>query len=477
MIGQIVSQTTDGAAVHAYLSHDRREPGQPRPESAERVAWVETLESPTDDPDETLRLMERVIAQREVLKRRAGVTARGRKVKTTFLHGVLSFAAHERPPLEEQRAAARSWLKALGLDERMAIAYAHTDGRVVHVHLLVCKIDPYTGRAVDLGRSKLRLSRWAHQWEVDHGGVIIATRVEREKQRRAFAAALAKEMKDFRASGRTKRERSAERRQAREAATERLRNTGAHRMTPRQPTRGAGRDDRTPEEKAAWRRMFESPEYRALSRPEQKAANRDLKARLDALRKERAAAEPARPEPPVPDVPPSAPPPAAVEATPDVPPAVPDAMRPGADVAPPPDAEPPAAEVEAVPDVPPPQPDVAADVAAAARRVARWSQSRGAPSDAAVAALTAELRKGGSAADVFGADAIDEWHRQRPKSQVSDSVAWMQESAALIEMLRDAHAKFNEVPPAPPQMPTAVAGGSGPDRAGPTRGRGGRGRW
>ena len=78
-------------------------------------------------------------------------------------------------------------LKSLRLDDRhYAVCAAHTDTACPHVHVAVSRVDPETGRAVNLdaGATK-RLSRWAEQYEREHGGIVVPTRVERRKAQAA----------------------------------------------------------------------------------------------------------------------------------------------------------------------------------------------------------------------------------------------------------------------------------------------------
>ena len=78
-------------------------------------------------------------------------------------------------------------LKSIRLDDRhYAVCAAQTDAACPHVHVAVSRVDPETGRAVNLdSRATKRLSRWAEQYERDHGGIVVPTRVERLKAQAA----------------------------------------------------------------------------------------------------------------------------------------------------------------------------------------------------------------------------------------------------------------------------------------------------
>ena len=323
MIGRIISQGRGIAGLARYLSHDRATTPGEKPETSERVAWTRTFGSPTDDVDLTIRIMQGTVADRNEIKARAGGPAVGRKLKTTYVHGLVSFDIGESPSIREQTDAVDGFLQAAGLEGCLAVAWAHTDTEALHIHVAACKVHPYTGRAATMSHGWQKLSTWARQWEEAHGGVRIQTRVKRAAERAEFRAAVDEEMAAFAPTNGTKREQARERAKARNQAKEKV-LASAPPMTPRQPTRGAGRDDRTPEEKARWRALFADPEYLALGSKQQKVARKALRAELDAARAAAAGAAPPVPaEEPLPaEVP--APPPVPAEPVVHEPPSTPE---------------------------------------------------------------------------------------------------------------------------------------------------------
>ena len=99
---------------------------------------------------------------------------------------VLSWPAGPRPR-QNMLSTVGGALKSIRLDDRhYAVCAAHTDTACPHVHVAVSRVDPETGRAVNLdSRATKRLSRWAEQYERDHGGIVVPTRVERRKAQAA----------------------------------------------------------------------------------------------------------------------------------------------------------------------------------------------------------------------------------------------------------------------------------------------------
>ena len=153
------------------------------PGTTDRVAWTETINLPTRDPDRAWRMMANTARAQSVLKAVAGVKTTGRKLEKPVLAYSLSWHPDERPTMDEQLTAAKESLQALGLDEHQAIVICHTDEPHPHVHVLVNRVHPMTGRAATLSKSKLVLSQWAQGHEERHGRVRCTVRVENNARR------------------------------------------------------------------------------------------------------------------------------------------------------------------------------------------------------------------------------------------------------------------------------------------------------
>ena len=281
--------------LFTYNAHDQVTAENPRPTTSERVAWIATLESPTDDAQLTMRIMQGVVADASILKRRAGGSSKGRKLRYPYVHNMFSWRPGEHPTMEKKLAAVREGLKAVGLDDRIAIAVAHTDTDHEHVHTMTCRVHPYTGLAATLSHSQKKLQNWAEDYERRHGGIQVPARVERRKERAAFEAAVAEEMKDFEPTAleptaRTLREQQRQQAEARRAAKRRVRATGRHRLTPVQPQRGPGGAARTPtdwlpREQTAFNKLYRRHREDGTDRPTAAAERRKLRTRLDLNRR------------------------------------------------------------------------------------------------------------------------------------------------------------------------------------------------
>ena len=186
---QDLDERPDSPEARAYeaavAERSRRVEETPRPSTASRVAWTETINLATDDPRLAARQMAATVDYAGELKRLAGVGAGGRKLEKPVLHYTLSWAEGETPQRPAMVDAARSSLQALGIADRQAVVVAHSDGTTPHVHVIVNRVSGEDGRSAALSQSKLKLSRWAEGHERQQGRIHCEQRVENNRLRRS----------------------------------------------------------------------------------------------------------------------------------------------------------------------------------------------------------------------------------------------------------------------------------------------------
>ena len=170
--------------VADYCLHDRWVPGQGHPESAERVEWTETRNLATEQGDRAARIMAATAEAGPDLKRLAGGAATGRKLEKPVCHYSLNWAKEEKPDRQEMSRAAAESLKALGMERHQALIVSHRDGQP-HVHVIANRVDPESGKAAGLSRSKLKLSKWAERYEREQGKIRCPERERNNKRREA----------------------------------------------------------------------------------------------------------------------------------------------------------------------------------------------------------------------------------------------------------------------------------------------------
>ena len=214
MVVKMSSPGRSFGGVADYCLHDPRMPGEAHhPESAERVEWTETRNLATSEGERAARIMAATAEASPDLKHLAGGAATGRKLEKPVCHYSLSWAKDEKPDRQEMRRAAQESLKALGMERHQALVVSHRDGQP-HVHVIANRVDPESGKAAGLNRSKLRLSKWAERYEREQGKIRCPAR-ERNNARRGQG----KQVQDrvSRPTGRHRRERMNPQQEEREA--------------------------------------------------------------------------------------------------------------------------------------------------------------------------------------------------------------------------------------------------------------------
>jgi hypothetical protein len=106
-------------------------------------------------------------------------SSKTKKCVEDCLHLSLSWDIDENPTRAEMEAAAHSVLAKLGMANARAIFAAHNDTEHRHLHLVISRIDPASGKAFSNSFDTEILSDWALQWELEHGGVRCKARLEK----------------------------------------------------------------------------------------------------------------------------------------------------------------------------------------------------------------------------------------------------------------------------------------------------------
>src|SRR5258708_37672319 len=114
-----------GAAL--YYLHDKRQDGEAERFTSRRVAWVETVNLPTGDPERAWRIMAHTALAQAELKAAAGIKATGRKLEKPVFAYSIAWHPGERPTKAEQMEAARASTEAQGLKGNHAITLFQDD--------------------------------------------------------------------------------------------------------------------------------------------------------------------------------------------------------------------------------------------------------------------------------------------------------------------------------------------------------------
>jgi hypothetical protein len=167
----------------AYHLHDKPSTVHPRPRTSERVVFTAARNLANADPYAALDEMWRTAEDAAHLKLRAGHVLTGRKNVLPVKTVSLAWAPGQSPTREEMCAAADSFLKAMGWGEHQALYIAHSDTAHAHLHIILNRVHPDTGRTLNDWQERKCAQRWALDYEREQGAVLCPERAARHKAR------------------------------------------------------------------------------------------------------------------------------------------------------------------------------------------------------------------------------------------------------------------------------------------------------
>lgn len=265
MVPKVAAKGTSFKGAGAYYLHDKKA------DSSERVAFTHTENLPVNDAKRALDCMAYTAMHQNEIKAASGAAKTGRKLTAPVYTYSLSWAPDEQPTQEEMIEAGRETLKALGLDEHEVLMVAHNDKPHPHLHLIVNRVHPETGKAAGLSNDHLALSRWAEDYEKRQGEIRCEQRVENNKARRAGNFVKDRMTIDKGAFHRWRRERSKRAFAVRQTAAENL--SAYHKrqrevlLNERERRIAAARQEIKERHRPAWAALFrrQKEEWREMS--------------------------------------------------------------------------------------------------------------------------------------------------------------------------------------------------------------------
>lgn len=173
MVPKLTPKGTSFKGAAAYYLHDKEAM------TSERVAWTETYNLATDNPDMAWRIMAATAKDQNRLKEQARIPATGRKSADVVLAYSLAWHPDEKDTLtrEEMMLAAKASISALGAEHCQALIVAHNDEPHPHLHVILNRVSPEDGRLLSSSKEKLNLSKWAQAYEAARGKIYCEQRV------------------------------------------------------------------------------------------------------------------------------------------------------------------------------------------------------------------------------------------------------------------------------------------------------------
>lgn len=159
----------------AYYLHDkaadRSIDKSLKPTSAERVMFTETRNCANQDPFRALDEMWFVADNQDWLKMQAGVKRGGRAVENPVKTIVMSWHAKDEPSTEHMIESADAFLRHMGWQEHQAVIAGHDDTDHKHLHIILNRVHPESGRTLDDYKERIHAQEWALQYERAHDQV------------------------------------------------------------------------------------------------------------------------------------------------------------------------------------------------------------------------------------------------------------------------------------------------------------------
>lgn len=136
-----------------------------KPKTDERVWFTDTRNCLELDPARALDEMWRTAEDQAYLKMQAGVKRGGRVCEEPVKTMSLSWHKDDRPEPQHMIDSADALLKHMGWDQHQAVLVSHNDTEHRHIHIVLNRVNPDTGRTLDDYREQKRAQEWALQYE------------------------------------------------------------------------------------------------------------------------------------------------------------------------------------------------------------------------------------------------------------------------------------------------------------------------
>jgi hypothetical protein len=166
-------QASGGSFLGAgkYYLHDKLQDGERialKDQGDERVWFTDTRNTLNTDPERALDEMWRTAEDQAYLKMQAGVKRGGRMTEDPVKTLSLSWHKDDKPTPEHMIESADAYLKHMGWDAHQAVYVGHNDTEHRHIHIVLNRVNPDTGRTLDDYREQKRSQVWALTYEKEH---------------------------------------------------------------------------------------------------------------------------------------------------------------------------------------------------------------------------------------------------------------------------------------------------------------------
>ena len=178
MVPKIAEQGHSFKGAGLYYLHDKEAA------TSERVAWTQTNNLRTNDPEKAMKVMAWTAIHSDDLKRQSGQSMAGAKQTTGPVYSYsLAWHTEQAPTQTEMLHAAAATLERLGLSEHESVIVCHQETAHKHIHIIANLVHPTTGLKRDTGLDQRALQKWALDYEKEHGKIYCKEREENAQKR------------------------------------------------------------------------------------------------------------------------------------------------------------------------------------------------------------------------------------------------------------------------------------------------------
>jgi hypothetical protein len=163
----------------AYHLHDKPSAQDARPRTSVRLAFTATRNLANEDPRAALDEMWRTAGDAAHLKAISGAARQGRKNETPVKTVSIAWAPGQIPTRAEMIKAGDGFLQAMGWHGHQAVYAAHNDTAHPHLHIILNRVHPETGRTLNDWQERTRAQQWALAYERGQGNLLCKGRALR----------------------------------------------------------------------------------------------------------------------------------------------------------------------------------------------------------------------------------------------------------------------------------------------------------
>jgi hypothetical protein len=184
MVPRVFNRGYSHKGLFNYLLHDKGSATE-----NDRVGWTYSYNIPSDDPEKAMKWLAYNSMNADQFKAeyaaREGIelSTVGRKASGKNVYSYsLAWHPDETPEKQIMIDAAVETIQRLGLKDHPCFIVNHIDEPQQHIHVVSSLVNPTTGKTASMSNDALILSKWADEYEREHG-IFCEQRIENNKER------------------------------------------------------------------------------------------------------------------------------------------------------------------------------------------------------------------------------------------------------------------------------------------------------